>query len=171
MLDSLIADFKGHPNLPGVLFEIGELYYNESFRRENESFDAKDKGRFIKAAAVWGRIITQLPESEPDTIAQAYCFSGHCYRKLGQYKKAIEYYQKVVDNWPGYKLAWSAQFRIVKMYKWLLEAGVMSESEAEAAITVTFEHLLKKFPDCPAVGVAREWLNYYHNKSSEGGQK
>lgn len=47
----------------------------------------------------------------------------------------------------------------------------MSESEAEAAMTVAFEHLVKKFPDCPAAGAGRKWLNYYHNKSSEGGQK
>lgn len=110
--------------MPGALAEIGELYYHKAFRRENEGIEAKSKGHLTNAAAVWEKIITQLPDSEPDTMAQAHCFSGHCYRRLGQYEKAIEYYQKVVDNWPGYKLASSAQFRIVKIYKWLLGAGV-----------------------------------------------
>jgi len=149
---------------------MASAYYNEALRKKKQDLDEQAKSYYQKTIVEFKRIMPQLPKTD-DKAAEICYFSGVCYSRLGQHQKAIEYYQKVVDNWPGYKLAWSAQFQIVKMYKWLLEAGVMSESEAEAAITVTFEHLLKKFPDCPAAGAARKWLNYYHNKSSEGGQK
>ncbi len=140
------------------------------FRRTREGLDEQANWYYQQTIAECERIITQLPETGYIT-AEACFFSAVCYGRLGQYEKAIKYYQKVVDNWPEYKSAPSAQSRIAKTYKWLLRFGVMSESEAERAITVAFEQLVEKFPNCTAVKSAKEWLDYYYSKPSKGGQK
>ena len=110
-----------------------------------------------------------MPETD-DTTAEACYYCGICYDRLGQHKKAMQYYRKVVDNWPGYKSACSAQLRIAKMYKWLLRAGLISDSEADAAISVVYENLVEKFPDCPAAERVRKRLND-NAKSKEGESK
>jgi len=109
--DGLISDFYDHSDLAGVVFHIGEQYYEKAFQAENEALEAQAKENFEKALTVWEKIITDLPVSDPNTT-KAYYFSAVCYRRLGQYPKAIEYYQKIVDDWPDYKYAWEAKFMI-----------------------------------------------------------
>lgn len=170
IFDRVLADFAGHPVLTRAVDLMAYGYYRKALLKDKKGFDEQANWYYQKTIAECERIITQLPETRYIT-AEACYFSAVCYSRLGQHEKAIEYYQKVVDNWPEYKLAWLAQFKVAKTYKWLLRFGVMSESEAEAAITVTFEQLLASYPDCPAASAAHKWLNYYHKKSSEGGQK
>lgn len=170
IFDKVLADFAGHPVLPRAVDLMAYGYYRKALLKDKKGFDEQANWYYQKTITECERIITQLPETLY-TTAEACYFSAVCYGRLGQYEKAIEYYQKVVDNWPEYKYAWLAQSKVAKTYKWFLRFGVMSESEAEAAITVTFEHLVNKFPDCPASSAARKWLNYYHKKSSEGRQE
>lgn len=162
-IGSLIADFSNRPALHRAVFEIGEQYYNQAFEDEEQGRTAEAKDHFTKAIAVWERIIKELPEST-DT-ALAYNFAAECYRRLGQYEKAIEYYQKVVDNWPGYEYAWNAQFLIGHNYEDLKKSGVISKSEADAKIKAAYEQVLEKYPACPAAKPARRWL------SQQGGTK
>ena len=151
-IDSLIADFNDHPDLPESLFEIGEQYYNKAFEKKNEGLDAEAKDHFTKAIVVWGKIITELPEST--FTAHAYYFSAVCYRKLGQYEKAIEYYQKVVTDWPDYEYAWSAQCLIGSCYEKLRDSGSLPEVEANPKIEQVYKLVLEKYPYCSLVGHA-----------------
>jgi len=159
-IDSLIADFNDHPVLPEAVFIIGEQYYNEAFRCENEGLDTESEDCFQKAVAIWERIIEELPVKLPQT-AHAWCFSAICYGRLGQHTKAIECYQRVVDYWPDYKYAWSAQFQIGSSYKKLRDAGAVPRSEANAAIKAAYQRVLEKYPDCPAANAARDWLDHH----------
>jgi len=169
-IDSLIADFNDHPRLPWAVFVIGEEYYNDGFRRENEGLDAEAKDSFTKAIAVWERIITQLPESQSIDLKHAYYFSAVCYRRIGEYEKAIEYYQEVVVNWPDYQFAWHAQYVIGRTYQYLKRSGAMLESEADPKIKAAYERVLQDYPGCRAARAARSWLNY-HQESKQGEQK
>ncbi len=162
-IDTLIADFNDHPALPEAIFRVGEQYYNEAFRMEKEGLDAKAKDHFTKAAAVWERIITKLPSSAPYT-AHAYNFSADCYRRLGQHEKSIEYYQRVVDDWPDYEYAWDALFRIGRNYEELKKSGLMSKSEADPKIRAAYEQLLEKYPNCKAARYAQRWLGRHNSK-------
>jgi outer membrane protein assembly factor BamD (BamD/ComL family) len=85
--------------------------------------------------------------------------SGICYRRIGQHKQAIEYYQHVVDNWPDYRYAWSAQERIAFTYEYLRDNGIIPQPEADILIKAAFEAVIEKYPNCPAVPAARSILN------------
>jgi tetratricopeptide (TPR) repeat protein len=167
-IKNLMEQFKDHPDLSLVLWQTSEAYYNAAFKCENEGLDAKAKEYFAKVISLGETVRQQLSPST--TAAEAWFFSAECYYRLAQYEKAIEYYEKVVQNWPDYEYAWLAQHRVVKMYKWLLRAGVMSHSEAEAAMKIAYEQLLARYPDCPAAKSARNWLDQYH-RENRGEQK
>ena len=156
-LDKMIVDFNDHPDLPLALWEAASAYYSQAFLCINGGLDAKAKEYFAKVISLGERIRNQLPAST--NTAEAYYFSGVCYERLGKYQKVIECYQKVIDNWPEYNSAWTAQFRIVKIYKKLFITGAISDSEANAAIKVAFEHLVESFPDSPVAEAARNWLD------------
>lgn len=72
--------------------------------------------------------------------------------------------------WPDCEYAWLAQARAAKIYKRLAVAGVMSDSQVEAALDGVYEKLLANYPDCPAAPTARRWLEG-RAKPSEGEQK
>jgi len=167
-LDTLIADFNDHPDLPEAVFVIGEKYYYKAFIYKKEGLDTKAKDCFRKALAIW-ESITELP---PNAVypAQAYLFSGVCYRRLGQHQTAIEYYQKVVDDWPDYEDRWYALFLIGRCYEQLKDNGDVEKSVANAHIQAAYEQVLQEYPDCQAAKAADNWLKYYV-KPSQGGQK
>jgi tetratricopeptide (TPR) repeat protein len=167
-LDILIADFNDHPALPEAVFVIGEQYYNKAFRCKKERLYAESKKNFQKAIAVWERIITKLPPSP--LIPQANIFVGICYDRIGEYSTAIKYYQVVLDDWPDYQHACSAQYKIGRCYQRLRDAGVLDKSEAEIMIRAAYEAVVKNYPGCSTIPAARNWLNY-NKKSVEGGQK
>jgi TolA-binding protein len=112
-----------------------------------------------------------LPSSP--TTAQAHYFSAACYRDLGDYAKAIEYYETVVDLWPDYEYAWNAQFLIGHSYEHLRNAGAVPVAEANPRIKAAYDQVVQKYPDCPAARAARNWLSNPVNCrcTDQGGQK
>lgn len=162
---TLLTQYKNHPILPKVIMLIADGYWERALLepKKDRKINQHAKRYFQKAITKSETVITNFPQI-PHITAEAHHFTGECYYQLGQYDKAIEYCQKVIDNWPDYAYAWKAQFRIVKTNKRLLEAGVISESDAEAKITASCESLVEKFPECPAVRAAHTWLKYYHAK-------
>lgn len=158
-VDILITDFREQADLPTAIFMLGEQYYNKAFGCENQGQTAEAKSHFQKAIAIWARIINELAETRYAT-AQAYDFSATCYQRLGEYEKAIEYYQRVVDNWPDYDYAWNAQFLIGHNYKRLLVGGAVTESEAFTRRKDAYQRVIENYPDCPAAAAARKWLEY-----------
>jgi len=166
--NNLTEEFKDHPDLSLMLWQASEAYYNEAFRCENEGQDAKAKQYFTKVIRTGEAVMNQWPDS---AAGPEIChILAICYERLSEYTKAIEYYQKVVDDWPDYEHAWEAQFRIAKMSKWLILTGAKSDLEGDAAIKTAFKKLVERYPDCPAAEGARNWLEG-NIKSSEGGHK
>jgi len=155
-IDILITDFNDNPELATAIFILGEEYYNEAFNTKGDtnSPDARPEEYYRKALAVWERIVAELPQSESTDTAHAYYFSAVCYRKLGNQEKAVEYFQKVVDRWPEYRYAWSAQCLIGECYEKLQSSGKLSVSEAEPMIEQAYQVVIEKYPDCSLVGHA-----------------
>jgi tetratricopeptide (TPR) repeat protein len=156
ILDELAVAYSGNPALPDAVFKVGEEYYKQAFRCENEGKADEAKKHFQKAIAVWERSITAFPQS--NTMAYAHNFVADCYGRLGQYEKAIGHYQKVVATWPDYEYAWNALFLLGQTYENLGESGVISKSEADLKTKAAYEQLLDKYPDCPAAKIAQRWL-------------
>ena len=111
--------------------------------------------------------MTELPVSSPYT-QHAWYFTGVCYRRhLGDYAKTLEYYQKVVDEWPNYQYAWSAQCLIGECYEKLRDSGVLSESEANPKIEQAYMAVIERYPTCSLAGHAclkLAWPNFQRGR-------
>ena len=164
-LDKLIADFADHPDLPLVLWQAAEGYYNQAFWYEKEGLDVKAGEYFTKVIALGERIREQSPAS-PATI-EAHLITGECYRRLGEHEKAVEYFQQVVDDWPDYQYACNAQCIIGECYEKLRDSGALPESEANPLIEQAYQAVIEKYPDCSLAGHAHLKLSQL---SSEMGQ-
>lgn len=161
-ISGLIADFNDHRGLPRVVFQVGEGYYNNALWYKNEGFATEAAGCFAKAAGVWERIITELPTS--DLTTHAFYSSAYCLAAVGEYQSAIQYYEKVADDWPDFKYAWNAQFMVGRSYQALKDEGAISKSEADLKTKIAYKQLLKKYPNCKAARHARRWLSRHNRR-------
>jgi tetratricopeptide (TPR) repeat protein len=137
---------------------------------EHQGLDTEARDYFTKAIAVSEKIITKLSKStataDPyylSAAADSYYLSAVCYRRLGEYEKAIERYREVVDSWPDYERACSAQFSIGRCYEKLEESGDLNESEANALIEQAYSSVIESYPECGLAGKAWKklgWLNF-----------
>ena len=164
-LEQLFVDFNDQPALPEAVFVIGEQYYNKAFQCKNEGWSAEARENFLKAIVIWEKIITDLPSSL--YTPQAYYFSADCLRGLGEHKKAIEYYQKIIVDWPDYENAWSSQYFIGFTYEKLGKTGAISKFATKTATKEAYEKVLQNYPDCPAANAARNWLNITSSQVKE----
>ena len=108
-------------------------------------------------------VIKDLP-NDSNAIPEACCWAGHSYYTLGKYTESIKCYQKVVDDYPDYHLAWHALFQVGRNYKKLKESGLISKSEADIRIKAAYEQILVDYPACPAAKGAEQWLSRQNSK-------
>jgi tetratricopeptide (TPR) repeat protein len=160
-LDIFIADFNGHPALPEAVFMVGEQYYNLAFKNENKGLAAESEDNFQKTIAIWERIITELPPS--GETPRAYYFSAVCYRRMDQYEQAIEYYQKVVSDWPDYERVWNAQFLIAQCFDKLARLGSIPKADAAPIIRQACEKVIINYPNSKAVNAAINLLKRWES--------
>jgi len=104
-LDELIAEFADEPDLPEVLFEIGENYGIKAY--------------YWKAVSVWERLIQEFPDC--NTVPQAYFLQANYYEKLvelGAVTKAeatpqTEHAcQVITENYPDSKYVAAAALKL-----------------------------------------------------------
>jgi len=156
-VDSLIANFRDNPDLAESVFNIGEEYYNQAASYEAQNLNVEAGDCLRKALVVCEKMITQLPKSI--ATAWAYNCAADCYSRFGQRKKAIEYYQVLLDGWPDYEFAWNALLLMGRAYQDLKEQGELSESEADTRTMEIYQQLLSKYPDSKAAPIAKRWLS------------
>ncbi|MHC4475273.1 MAG: tetratricopeptide repeat protein [Planctomycetota bacterium] len=161
-IDRLVADFAGREHLPTVVHKIAVQYHVKAYRLRREGLSYQAADCFKKAAAIFGKVMNEFPGAN---VAAKSCSSGgDCYRKLGQYEDSIRCYQKVVDDYPGFKTAWNALFLIGLNYEDLKKHDAIAKSEADAKIRAVYEQLLEKHPSCTGADHARQWLSSYSSK-------
>ncbi len=145
-LDSLIADFNDHPDLPDAVFEVGHKYYTKARLKVKDGLEGQAIEYYRKAITQWERIIQQLPHCAYTPRAY-YCSAVVYSQELGDYLKGIDYYQQIVDNWPDYQYASHAQFFVGKYYEILRDSGNISASEANPKIEQAYKSVVEKYPD------------------------
>ena len=145
-LDNLITDFNSHPGLATAVFVIGEQYYYKAFEDPNKCRNVKSEEYLVRARNVWERIITELDVSQLNTT-HAYYYSATCYRKMGDYEKAVEYYQKVVSEWPDYEYAGIAQCLVGDYLRKLIDLEKSSATETEPKIEKAYMAVIENYTD------------------------
>lgn len=163
IFDKLLVDFRDHSILPKAVALMADGYYNEALLKKNQGQDEEAREYLLKAITEYERIIKQLPETV-HTTAEAHRVAADCYYRLGHVEKALEYNQKVVDNWPDYMYAWDALFWMGRHYEEMNKSGLLSKSEAFPKIKAVYQHILEKYPTCPAAKHARRWLSRHATK-------
>ncbi len=166
LLQKLLTDHANHPRLAEAINLIAERYVDQGMALEQA--EAKRVGsaeyaklvqkqgraevirnRYQRAVEKWRITIEQLPPSPPYT-ADAWYFTGVVYRRhLGEPEKAIPYYQKVVEVWPDYQYAWSAQSMLAVCYEALVRSGKMTRQEAEPKIEQAYKAVVEKYSNRP----------------------
>jgi len=132
--------------MPDSIFTIGEQYCLVAFQDETDEPNEHTKRLFQKPITIWERMIAELPYS--DLIPYAYYYSAVCYRKLGEFEKAVEYFQKAESDLPDDdEYAAKAQFRIGNCYEGLRNKGILPESEANSLIEKSYKAVIEKYPD------------------------
>ena len=102
------------------------------------------------------------------TTPQVFYTSGILYAaQLGEYEKGIEYFQKIVDTWPGYEFAWHAQFYVGQYYERLKHSGAIPDAEADPKIEQAYKAVLDSYPASMSASHAAMRLGQI---SSEKGQ-
>ncbi len=146
-LTSLMADFNDVNGVSEQIFAIGEQYYARAQSCEKRNDANGTKANYTKAAQTWDEIIKRPVKSI--ITADAYYFGAYCYLRIGEYDKAIAYWQKIVADYPDYQYAWHAQYRIGNCYTTMAKKGLITEEQAKAKLEEAYISLLEKYPDCP----------------------
>jgi len=158
LTDEFVADFNRDPYAGSCLGRIATQYYktalafkepNRSSTSQGCSLAAKEQAKqyFEQAEGVWQRIIDKLPVQAGDTD-NAYYFVAGCRQHLGRWEEALDYYQKVVTDWPDYKYAGGAQCAVGWSYEALRDEGKIPKEEANAIIEQAYTAVLTEYPDC-----------------------
>jgi len=156
-IDSLIADFSGNSDLPCVVSLAAEEYYFKGLRLEAEDLSSQAEDSFQKAATIFEMVISGF--SDPVWTPRVCCWAGDCYRRLGEYEKSIDCYQKTVDDYPEQSLAGHALFMVGRNYESMKKSGLISKSAADLEIRAVYEQLLETYPTCKAAKAAKRWLS------------
>ena len=119
------------------MLTFGEGYYNKGLlvykspppssgsphRPPNPTQAEKDKSKenFSKSLAVWLKVTGPAEanslKADYAMTAEYFHYAGTCYRLMGEYEKALEYYKKVIDKWPNYNAAGGLSYILLKKFK------------------------------------------------------
>jgi len=147
-VDELIADFNDVPNLADEVGKIGLEYYRQGHDRRMKGQEGEAKDYYEKALSVWERTDQGAAVTGADDIAANYYRMAVVYaQELRLYKEGLDYFQAVVDNWPGYEFAWHAQYFIGEYYEKLLKTGGITEAEATPKIEQAYLNVLDNYPE------------------------
>ncbi len=182
-LDTLIAEYNDNTQLPRAVLMFGEGYYKKGLsiyqspppssggppRPPNPSQADKDKSKenFGKSLAVWLKVAGPAEENSIKAdyamTAEYFHYAGTCYRLLGEYEKALEYYKKVVDKWPKYEAAWGVAGQIPPIYDRLKNEGLISADAADKLIMDAYQLILDRYPASPAAKIAQNKIENHRN--------
>ncbi len=118
-VDQLIADYPGFDDLPLAVLVTGEYYYNAALALEKEGRRNEAPVIYARAIPICERMIKVFPNS--DCTSSAYFVAAVAYDRMGQTGNAISYRVKILDNWPGYENADSAQCLLAANYEKLAQ--------------------------------------------------
>jgi TolA-binding protein len=129
----------------------------------NINFNQKSKATTIIDELV-AKLKAGLPVYSywPTVAGEAYCHAAGCYKKSGEYTKAIECYKKVVDDYPTHRNACLSQCSIGDCYDGLKRSGTMSESEADLLMEQAFQAAVENYADRSPVEYAAWRLGNYN---------
>lgn len=149
-VDKLITNYPDQAEVHKAVYQVGEEYYYKAFSCLYGGDEDEYRSYLTKAKDVWERILKELPEraTTRDMIGAVYYSRAVCYRRCGDYQKAIEVNQKVLDEYPRHKYAGSAQYLIGECYGGMAKSGLMGVEEARLKKEDAYKAVAHNHPWC-----------------------
>jgi TolA-binding protein len=182
-VEQLLARFSQHERIGETFYDIGQSYYQVGqyeYARKYYELVFKKWPDFRKASwariglaqtylalgnnkaaeAVLDELVGQYSSQTylPAEGSEAYLYAGDCYRRMGEYRKAIKCYERIANDCPEHEAAGQALFMVGHNYEKLQKSGGISESEGDSKIRAAYERLVERYPDCDSAASARRWL-------------
>ncbi|MHC4083846.1 MAG: LamG-like jellyroll fold domain-containing protein [Planctomycetota bacterium] len=136
-LDTLIADFYDHTDLPEAVFVIGEQYYYKAFDDSNKCIKVKSEENLKKAKDIWEMIVAQWPKSKSIGLKYAQYFPAVCYRYLGEYEKAKVKYEQFTQELPKHA------FTVDAYYYWAACCCHLGQYEEAKSV---YQEIIQRYP-------------------------
>jgi outer membrane protein assembly factor BamD (BamD/ComL family) len=116
------------------------------------------KSYYRRAIEKWEIVIKQLPVSAEITPV-AYTFAAESYERIGDPKKALEYFSIAAEQYPAYKHADYALFMVSRMWEQLQKQELATESQAWPMIVQASQTLLNRYPQSEYARIARKTVD------------
>jgi outer membrane protein assembly factor BamD (BamD/ComL family) len=170
IFDGVLERYRAHPRLAEGVNLIGEVYWNRAFSSLNAGSDEQYQANLHMAMGEFGRVFTELPETEYHTAAA--CFlSGECHRLLGELPEAIEKYDELYQRWPDFERAAYAQLRSARCLETLVRQRGPSKEELVSALQNACRRIIENYPDSDAVEPAGRLLRRWERRPIEEGRR
>ena len=145
----LATDYNDIPETADDLMLIASRISGKGWQSRGIGDEQKARLKWHTAVDVRRKIIEHFPDSIQ--LAPAYYTTGVVLaQNLHEYERGIEYFEKVVEQWPEYRYAWHAQFFIGKYYEKLKLAGVIPKQDADIETEKAYKSVLENYPNSEA---------------------
>ncbi|MBW8001010.1 MAG: tetratricopeptide repeat protein [Planctomycetes bacterium] len=159
-IDRLTLNFSGQLNLTRAVYMIAEQYHRKGSAAEESGLNERSESLYQKAVSLWEMIINDFDECF--LTVESCAFVAKCHRKLGDYEESIQYYQKIIDEYPDYRHGWYALYMVGHNLETLLKTGSVSSAVAVPQIQAVYTQLIEKYPTCSAADGVQSWLNNHN---------
>ena len=169
-VDLLVSEFGGQPELIRSLLQIGEAYYTRAFVLDSGGLGAGPEGKFRKAAAVWQRIIRELPVDTRYT-PYAHYLAGRAFQSVGEYESAVGYFDTVIANWSEFDKIWDVYLQKARCCEQLVWSKQIPPEDGAVQIRQACQQIVADYPDCPIVNTANAMLQHWEEKKPGSGEQ
>ncbi len=150
-LDRFIADYQEYDDMPLAVVIIGDMYRNRGLILYQQQKIRESIGPIKVALSIFNRVIWNLPHIN-NSAAEAAYLSGELLFRIGDIESAIAHFKMVVDRWPNFRLAGTAQLQMLQQYDAWMRRGGISRDQAEPIIRQACRELDEKFPELAGGG-------------------
>jgi tetratricopeptide (TPR) repeat protein len=162
IMDVLVADYNSVPNAGFHVFQIGEEYYFKAVKAAAKSNKELANSCYQKAISIWDNNITKINDFKHKCYATYY--TAVAFEQTGKYEDAISYYKKTLQEFPNYKKAWNAQFKIAHCYDKMCKRKLISKDEARTYISQACQKVKENYPDCKVIDFAEKLNKKYQTE-------
>jgi TolA-binding protein len=159
-VDDHISRFAGSSYLATSVVMTGQHFCNKAWEFDTAGNKEQSKVLWEQALEIFNKMLTKISTYTPER-PDAYFLSAVCCQYLEQYEQAINFFQKVVNEYPDYRMAGRAQVETANCCRgiWYRDTQCNPEPNDTLRIRQAYQKLLDLYPDCRWTRGAREQLS------------
>jgi tetratricopeptide (TPR) repeat protein len=100
---------------------------------------------FDAAITLWDKLLVECPNS-PVCPKACFCAAAKLAQDIENYGKAVEYFQRVADDWADYKYAGWAQLKAGYYLEKIVKEGYLPAEATEPVIIDTYKAVIDNYP-------------------------